>query len=76
MTEVRESTNIAEALAVIDHGIGDMTYRTIMNTTEIIDLLLDVRLILTTAEGLVPELDRANPTSPRSTLVTAVSPAH
>ncbi len=71
MTEVRESPTIAAALGVIDHAIGDLTYRTIVSTSEIVDLLLDLRVILATTEELVPMLDGATATAPRPTLVTA-----
>ena len=61
MTELQESTLIGEALAIIDHGLGEMSRRTIMSTNEAADLLLDLRMILARAELCVAGLD--GPTS-------------
>jgi hypothetical protein len=48
-TQIREidETMIAEALALIDRGLGDMLHREIVSTDEVSDLLLDVRTLLT-----------------------------
>ncbi len=48
-TQIREidETTIAEALALIDRGLGDMMHREIVSTDEVSDLLLDVRTLLT-----------------------------
>ena len=49
MTEVEEVIEIAsinEALALIDAGLGVMTDRQLVSTTEVTDLLLDVRALL------------------------------
>lgn len=52
MTEVEanvdiiEITSIEEALALIDAGLGVMTDRQLVSTTEVTDLLLDVRALL------------------------------
>jgi hypothetical protein len=45
MTETLE-VNIAEALALIDSGLGLTMSRELMTTNEVADLLLDVRSIL------------------------------
>lgn len=45
MTETVE-VNISEALALIDQGLGLTMSRELMSTTEVADLLLDVRSIL------------------------------
>lgn len=45
MTETVE-VNIAEALALIDKGLGLTMSRDLMSTNEVADLLLDVRSIL------------------------------
>jgi len=45
MTETVE-VNIAEALELIDQGLGLTMSRELMSTTEVADLLLDVRSIL------------------------------
>jgi len=48
-TQVREiDDTIAEALALIDRGLGDMMHRELVSTDEVSDLLLDVRTLLTT----------------------------
>ncbi len=41
--------NINEALALIDQGLGLTMSRELMSTTEVADLLLDVRTILAAA---------------------------
>ena len=51
MTDVKElDEQIAEALALIDRGLGDMLHRELVSTDEVADLLLDVRLILTSLQ--------------------------
>jgi hypothetical protein len=51
VTDVKESDEqIAEALALIDRGLGDMLHRELVSTDEVADLLLDVRSLLTVAE--------------------------
>jgi hypothetical protein len=50
MTETQEKEIdevIAEALALIDRGLGDMMHRELVSTDEVADLLLDVRSLLT-----------------------------
>jgi hypothetical protein len=52
MTEVKElDEQVAEALALIDRGLGDMLHRELVSTDEVADLLLDVRSLL----AAVPE---------------------
>lgn len=48
MTEIAE-VNINEALALIDQGLGLTMSRELMSTTEVADLLLDVRSVLAAA---------------------------
>lgn len=55
MTETAPSTVIAEALAVIDQALSTMQHRELVSSTEVSDLLLDLRLLLAT-ESLVEEL--------------------
>ena len=50
MTETVAVDTIAEALALIDRGLGDMQHRELVSTDEVSDLLLDVRMLLTAAE--------------------------
>mgnify|MGYP001423356888 CR=1 FL=1 len=40
---------IADALSIIDRGLGDMSHRELVSTTEVSDLLLDLRMALTPA---------------------------
>ena len=46
MPETREITSIDEALALIDQGLGDLMHRELVSTSEVSDLLLDVRSLL------------------------------
>jgi hypothetical protein len=55
VTETAPSTVIAEALAVIDQALSTMQHRELVSSTEVSDLLLDLRLLLAT-ESLVEEL--------------------
>ncbi|NLD75297.1 MAG: hypothetical protein GX643_01385 [Acidimicrobiales bacterium] len=57
MTETAPSvTVIAEALAVIDQALSTMQHRELVSSSEVSDLLLDLRLLLATApEPLVVE---------------------
>jgi hypothetical protein len=56
-TEIRDidDTVIAEALALIDRGLGDLMHRELVSTDEVSDLLLDVRMLLTTEAAAVSE---------------------
>lgn len=38
---------ITEALAIIDRSLGELTHRELVSTSEMTDLLLDVRSLLT-----------------------------
>ncbi|GJM37698.1 MAG: hypothetical protein DHS20C19_10650 [Acidimicrobiales bacterium] len=51
MTEAIDGVQLDEALAVIDRGLGEMMRRDLVATSEVADLLLDLRTILT----FVPE---------------------
>ena len=47
MTETRALDEvISEALAVIDKGLGELGHRELLSSTEVADLLLDVRTLL------------------------------
>jgi hypothetical protein len=51
MTDTTEREElIIEALALIDRGISEMQHRELVSTDEVADLLLDVRLLLTSQE--------------------------
>jgi len=45
MTDTVE-INVEEALALIDEGLGQTMSRELMSTSEVADLLLDVRMLL------------------------------
>ncbi|MHB8671569.1 MAG: hypothetical protein ACYDAD_13600 [Acidimicrobiales bacterium] len=68
MTEAHTDTvdpeAIAQALAVIDRNLGTLHQRELVSTSEVSDVLLDVRSILAAAHPLDPHaLDTAT-TSP------------
>ncbi|MEM8922286.1 MAG: hypothetical protein AAGD35_02215 [Actinomycetota bacterium] len=44
--DVIDITSVEEALALIDQGLGVMTDRQLVSTSEVTDLLLDVRALL------------------------------
>jgi hypothetical protein len=51
MTEIREveievDESIREAMRLIDRGLGDISERQLVSTSEVADLLLDVRTAL------------------------------
>jgi hypothetical protein len=50
MTETFDPETIQEAMALIDRGLGDIQHRELITTSEVADLLLDVRLLLSTVE--------------------------
>ncbi len=54
MTGTIEFETVAEALALIDQGLGDLQHRRLVTTDEMADLLLDVRMILAAASQDVP----------------------
>ena len=58
MTEVREPVLVAddsirEAMKLIDRGLGDISERSIVSTSEVADLLLDVRSLLSKLDAEV-----------------------
>lgn len=46
MTETDGTEVIAEAVALIDRGLADIKHRELLSSTEVADLLLDVRILL------------------------------
>jgi hypothetical protein len=52
----RETTIVAEALAVIDKALAQMLNRELVSSDEVADLLLDLRLLLTAGENLAPSV--------------------
>ena len=55
--ELVEIDQIAEALVLIDRGLGHMMHRELVSTDEVSDLLLDVRGLLQSAETPLVEED-------------------
>ena len=55
MTETKDPESINEALALIDQGLGELLDRELMSTTEVADLLLDVRTLLATPSDELAE---------------------
>ena len=52
-TAIDESTNTAQALALIDGKLGEIGMRELVSRTEFTNLLLDLRLLLATdSEGV------------------------
>ena len=51
MTDTDAVDTIAEVLAIIDRGLGDMQHRELVSTDEVSDLLLDVRVLLSSPIG-------------------------
>ncbi len=52
MTETCEPEAIVEVLALIDRQLGTMSDRSLVSASEVSDLLLDVRSLLTRPEVL------------------------
>jgi len=50
MTETLDAVTIDELKAIIDRGLGTTKSRELMATSEVADLLLDLRLLLATTE--------------------------
>lgn len=55
MTETHELEAITEALAVIDRALGEMLHRELVSTSEVSDLLLDLRSLLAHEVALAPQ---------------------
>lgn len=47
--DMTDLTSIEEALALIDKGLGGLTERQLVSASEVTDLLLDVRALLSDA---------------------------
>jgi hypothetical protein len=45
-TQLQGDGSIREALNLIDRGLGDISERSLVSTSEVADLLLDVRSVL------------------------------
>jgi hypothetical protein len=60
MTETTDIESINEALAVIDRGLGELLDRELVSTTEVADLLLDVRTLLAASPDELAETISTN----------------
>ena len=47
MTEVADTVSLDEALSMIDQNLGDLQNRELVSASEVADLLLDLRMLLT-----------------------------
>ncbi len=54
MTETTEATVITESLTVIDRALAQVGSRELVSSAEMSDLLLDLRLLLMSAESVTP----------------------
>ena len=54
MSETLENESIIEALAVIDQHLRELHQRELVSTSEVSDVLLDVRSILAAVDEVVP----------------------
>lgn len=52
-TELQGDTTIREALELIDQGLGGISDRNLVSTSEVADLLLDVRMVLAKLDAQV-----------------------
>lgn len=52
-TEPQDDGSIREAMQLIDRGLGDISERQIVPTSEMADLLLDVRTVLAKLDAQV-----------------------
>ena len=52
-TELQGDGSIREAMQLIDRGLGDISERQIVSTSEVADLLLDVRTVLSKLDAQV-----------------------
>ena len=58
MTETIDAFQLEKALSMIDNGLGDLQKRDLVSSTEVADLLLDLRMILTFVPSESPETAR------------------
>jgi hypothetical protein len=52
-TELQGDTTIREAMDLIDQGLGGISDRNLVSTSEVADLLLDVRMVLSKLDAQV-----------------------
>ncbi len=59
MTETPSPEVITQALALIDDGLGTLLHRELISSSEVTDLLLDVRTLLSTPTASPESVDAA-----------------
>ncbi len=52
-TELQGDTTIREAMDLIDQGLGGISDRNLVSTSEVADLLLDVRMVLSKLDAQI-----------------------
>ena len=52
-TELQDDISIQQALDLIDQGLGGISDRNLVSTSEVADLLLDVRMVLSKLDAQV-----------------------
>lgn len=53
VTETLDTATIAEIKAIIDRGLGTTKSRELIASSEVADLLLDLRLLLATSDAAI-----------------------
>lgn len=62
MTDTIASETLTEALTLIDQGLAHVQHRSLVSATEVADLLLDVRILLSAPPASAADLAEAAPT--------------
>ena len=59
MTETTDAISLDEALSMIDQNLSDLQGRELVSASEVADLLLDLRMLLTLTAPDVPPVEVA-----------------
>ena len=59
MTETTDAVSLDEALSMIDQNLGDLQGRELVSASEVADLLLDLRMLLSMSPADVSAVDVA-----------------
>ena len=59
MTETTDAVSLDEALSMIDQNLSDLQGRELVSASEVADLLLDLRMLLTLSAPDVPPVEVA-----------------
>ena len=59
MTETTDAVSLDEALSMIDQNLGDLQGRELVSASEVADLLLDLRMLLTMSAADVAAVEVA-----------------